>query len=398
MELRYGTPEEAGMLPERVALSRERAEQWVKSGHTPSLAVGAARRGVICLHEAFGVLRAEEPDSPPLELDSLFPLASLSKPLVATLAMQLAEDGRLGLSRPAVDYIPEICGEGTEEILVHHLLTHTSGYHSDKLGQFMADAAARKPTYPACDETQHPILNVILTLAYAAPLWKPPGTVMAYCDHNTALLGEILRRVSGQALDDLARERLFVPLGMKDSSFVVPESDRSRVVKRPSDATGAEPQSALFQGLNSQQLEETPYPSAGAFATVLDIAAFGQMFLNGGSYGGARVLSPAGVAAMTRNQVPGISAEYFWEITKNEASYGYHWIVESPEKWKYFHGSLQPLGTFSHPGHGGVMLSVDPVHELVLAYFEVTLRVTEFDEHIWNFDLFQNLITSAVDD
>ncbi len=98
-ELRYGKPEEAGMLPERVALARERAEQWVKSGHTPSLAVLAARRGVICLHEAFGVLRAEEPDSPPLELDSLFPLASLTKPLVATLA-HAAGGGRSPWAEP----------------------------------------------------------------------------------------------------------------------------------------------------------------------------------------------------------------------------------------------------------------------------------------------------------
>ena len=396
-ELRYGTPEDAGMCPERITLARERAEEWVKSGHTPALVVLAARRGVICLHEAFGVLRPDE-DSPPLERDSIFPLMSITKVFTATAVMQLAEDGLLGINRPVVDYIPELCGEGTEEVLVHHLLTHTSGYRHDEVVQFMEKRAAERPQYPPHDETQHPIVNVFLTLVYPAPLWKPPGVIMCYSDWNYLLLGELVRRVSGRSLADFARERIFTPLGMTDACFVVPDSARSRVVKRPADATGTEATGALWQGINSRQLEETPYAWGGAFATANDLARFGQAFLNGGTYGGARILSSAAVHAMTRNQIPGISAEYFWEIEKKEASYGYSWIVESTEKWKYFAGSLQPLGTYCHPGHGGVIFWVDPEHEIVGVYCEVTLRVTESEEHLWNFDLFQNVITSAVDD
>ena len=130
--LHYGTPEEAGMLPDRIERVKRLAEGWVADGHTPSLVVLAARRGVIFLHEAYGVLTPEE-DSPPLQLDTIFPLGSLTKPITATAAMILVEDGLLGLNRPVVDYIPEICGEGTEEVLVHHLLSHTSGYNDEQV-------------------------------------------------------------------------------------------------------------------------------------------------------------------------------------------------------------------------------------------------------------------------
>src|SRR5687767_10009897 len=103
MQLRLGRAEEVGMFPQRVARVKALAAQWVAQGVTPSLAV-VARRGVIVLQEAFGKLTAE-PDSPPLQLDTLFPLASLSKSVTATAAMILVEEGRLGLNRPVVEYI-----------------------------------------------------------------------------------------------------------------------------------------------------------------------------------------------------------------------------------------------------------------------------------------------------
>src|SRR2546428_12890858 len=113
-QLRPGTPKEAGILPERVAHARDLCARWVEEGHTPTLAVCVARRGVIVLHEAFGVLGPGS-DSPPLERDALFAVCSVTKPITATLIMQLVEDGLLGLNRPAKDYLPEISGDGTDE-------------------------------------------------------------------------------------------------------------------------------------------------------------------------------------------------------------------------------------------------------------------------------------------
>src|SRR5246127_1959600 len=111
MKLRPGSPEQVGMLPERVAHVRDLCARWIEEGHTPTLGVCVARRGVIVLHEAFGVL-GPGPDSPPLRPDALFAVASVTKPITATLVMQLVEDGLLGLNRPAKDYLPEMSGDG----------------------------------------------------------------------------------------------------------------------------------------------------------------------------------------------------------------------------------------------------------------------------------------------
>ena len=115
MDLQDGTPEQAGFKPDRLKRVSERAASWVADGKTPSLVVLAARRGVIALHEAFGTL-THESDSPPLAIDSVFPVSSIAKPATATAIMLLVEDGLLGLARPVVDYIPELTGKGAGDI------------------------------------------------------------------------------------------------------------------------------------------------------------------------------------------------------------------------------------------------------------------------------------------
>jgi serine-type D-Ala-D-Ala carboxypeptidase len=398
MELRSGSPREVGMLPERIAYARDLCARWVKEGHTPTLGVCVVRRGVIVLHEAFGVL-GPGPDSPRLDRRALFGVGSVTKPVTATLVMQLVEDGLLGLNRPAKDYLPEMSGDGTDEILVHHLLTHTSGYlwHADPP---MVEHARKKFAagfaQPPCPEGQHPLMHQLLSLFWDAPRVARAGEVMIYTNHNYELLGEIVRRLSGRGIEELARERIFDPLGMDDSYYVVTESESHRAVQRASGLPFADPADG-FPAMGSRLHQEIPSTGGGVFTTPLDMTVFGQMFLNRGRCGGARILSPAAVAAMTRDQIPGIGARFFERVMR-DASWGYGWQIESPTKWPYFHGSLQALGTFGHPGAGGCNFWIDREHELVGAYFEVTTRVTEHMDHLWNFDLFQNVITSAVDD
>ncbi len=121
------------------------------------------------------------------------------------------------------------------------------------------------------------------------------------------------------------------------------------------------------------------------------------MFLNGGRYGDARILSPASVAAMTRDQIPGTPANFIGKPI-SPASWGYGWGIESTAKWRYYRGSLAPLGTLDHGGHGGCMMWVDMQNQVVGVYLEVTLRVSEQVELLWNYDLFQNAVYAAVDD
>jgi CubicO group peptidase (beta-lactamase class C family) len=395
-ELRYGTPAEAGMLPERVALARGVAERLVKQGETPSLIVLAARRGVIFLHEAFGV-HGPEAGAAPLERDGLFPIASLSKPVTATLLMGLVEDGLVGLNRPAVEYLPELCGEGTQEILVHHLLTHTSGFEEEALNAFVVPRVLEGIEFPPCPPTQHPVVNEVLALFWPAPVHKPPGQYMHYANHNYELLGEIVRRVSGRAIDDLARERVFAPLGMTDSYYAVPESVEPRIVKRGPDAAQGQSLHKYMQGIDSRQMQETPYAGAGMFSTARDLASFGQAFLCGGSYGSARILSRPSVETMTRNQIPGIPAELAGEH-HDEASWGYGWGIESHEKWIGYDGSLLRPGTYNHGGGGGTMLWVDPPNQIVGVYLSVAKPGEQPRDEIWYLDLFQNAVTAAVED
>jgi len=357
MQLQPGTPEEVGMSAARIRRVADWVKSWVAQGVTPALVVLVARRGVIVLHEAFGRLTSE-PDAPLLLRDAIFPMASISKSITATAAMLLVEDGLLGLNRPVAEYIPEFVGAGKEAVLVHHLLTHTSGLRDEDIAAH-AEKKRGSVTIPPAAATQHPQIHDYLFHGYDTPLWKSPGVEMAYCNGGYELLGEIVRRVSGRSLSAFAQERIFAPLGMQDTSYILPEAARQRIVKRSPDNPSA--------GLDDQAFHATPWACAGLLTTALDLAIFGQMMLNRGGYGEARILSPATVNVMTRNQIPGISSHKDGEFFP-EAAWGYGWDVHGNKKAMY-DGALYSPAAFQHSGGGGVNLWVDPVYDLVGGLF-----------------------------
>lgn len=389
MKLQAGTPEEVGMSAQRVRHVADLAKGWVAQGIHPALVVLAARKGVIVLHEAFGHLTPEE-NSPPVELDAVFPITSLTKPITATTAMMLVEEGLLGLNRPVAEYIPEFSGESKDKVMVHHLLTHTSGLTSEDVD---AHKEKKKGTVkiPPPAETQHPAINEYLFLGYDTPLTIPPGTEQRYCDYAFEMVGEIVRRVSGESLADFARERLFEPLGMKDTTYIVPESESHRVVKRLADGP--------LGFLDSREWQQTPWAAPGAFSTAMDMAVFGQMFFNGGNYGDTRILSPVTVAEMTRNQIPGISGRFLDEYFP-EAGTGLPWFIRENKKVVAYGETLQSAQTFCQSGLGGIFLWVDPVYEIVGCYFSVDLgRITIAETYrSWCADLFINAVMAAIVD
>jgi CubicO group peptidase (beta-lactamase class C family) len=354
---------------------------------TPTLVVLAARRGVIVLHEAFGVLRPG-PGAPPTAPDSLFPLASLAKVITATAILILVEDGLVGLNRPVQDYLPEYVGEGKDAVMVHHLLTHTSGWRGDDVA---AHVARKQGTVaiPPLEPTQHPQLHEQLVLRYDAPLSQPPGKVFMYSSATYLLLGEIVRRVSGQHLGDFVRERIFGPLGMLDSFFSVPEAVQHRIAHHP-------PESEMAQTVEDPGYLDRPHGGVGGHSTAGDMAIFCQMFLNHGSYGEARVLSPASVREMTRNQIPGVGGQ-FKEEDLPEACWGYGWRVKGNKKTRY-EGALDSPASYSHQGAGGVSITVDPTYDLVTVYFSVAGGIMSPDHYrpVWAMDLFTDLVTAAV--
>lgn len=395
-ELREGTPEEAGMSAERVGRARECCEGWVRDDHTPSLAVLAARRGVVVLHEAYGV-SGPGADTPRLSRDAIFPLASLTKPITGTLAMILVEEGLLALNRPAVDYLPELeaGGDGIEEISVHHLLTHSSGYTDPGTVGWSMQRTAGDPELAGLD----PFIGAALQTRWDCPREHPVGSVMSYCQHNFILVGEILKRLCGQSLDELARQRLFGPLGMNSSSYGLPAESLCRRVRRPPDFPMATEISIVSApGLESDTWADSQNGVAAVFSTASDLGAFCQMILNGGRYGDTRVLSRPAVEAMTRDQIPGLSAEIMGRKLA-EGSYGYGWLIDGDTKWGIGHGSLQARGTAYHQGAGGTALWIDPHNEVVGVYLEC-LKQSQPDltPLSWHFDIFQNLVTAAIDD
>ncbi len=391
--LRYGGPEEAGMSPERIANVRRLCAGWVEQGIMPALQVLVARRGVIVLHDAWGRLGPED-DAPPLGVDAIFGIASITKPITATAVMCLVEAGLLSLNRPVQEYVPEFVGEGKEAVMVHHLLTHTSGLRDEDLDAFAlarirtGEIAPPAPLlYMRDDELPR---QRCFDFIHDAPLWKAPGTEMSYCTYGYRLLAEIVARVAGQPVERSVRERIIDPLGMASTSFAgVPPDRLGRVVRRADDAPSSmsnRPDVLAALGLGG----------GSAYSTALDLGAFGQMFLNGGAYGGARVLSPASAAEMTRNQIPGISSHWAGELFP-EASWGFGWGIQGNKK-SLRDGSLLSEAAFSHGGVGMMFLWADPAYELVGVYLSVALTMISTRRGDWCVDLFANAVAGSIID
>jgi serine-type D-Ala-D-Ala carboxypeptidase len=405
-ELREGLPEEVGMDPVRIGRLPELIGGWVQSGDTPSVAVLVARRGVIVLHEAFGVRRYGDP-TPTLLPDSIFPLASCSKPITAAAVMCLVDDGLIGLNRPFIDYIPELDVPGVEwlaEARVADLLCHTSGIDDLELGSFIAAAAQRSPELAPPAPGQHPVLNQRIRLAAGAPLVRRPGTAMLYSNFGYVLLGDIVRRVSGMPFWQFVRSKVFEPLGMHDSYFVLPPELRERRVYRAQGMPATEP-SPIHRGIDSPEYHELGLASSSGTSTARDLAAFLQMFLNRGSYGGRQILSRASVAAMTSRQLddsipaimPVLRDGKRVDIEFRGASYGYGLFIYAAGGRATLNGSLASLSAFGHAGYGGAYMWADPERELVAIYLSVSPRMNR-DIGIMNSDLFQNAVNAAIVD
>jgi len=369
------TPEVAGFHAGRIARISERAAEWLQRGPAKSLVLLAARNGVVALHDAYGVARYDS--TAPLATDAVFWTSSMTKPVTATAVMMLVEDGAISLNRPLRDYFPEFDVEYAERILLHQLLTHTSGIGDD----------IELPTTPRtpCPEDRHPFIHAQLEAVFARELVKNPGEQNVYANSNYLLLGELVHRVSGQRLDEFTRAHLFEPLGMHSTSIGRTRVPEERFVDR-------DPALEMVQAFR-----DAPSGGAGLHTNARDIAVFAQMFLDGGTYGGVRILNEWTVAEMTRNQIPGVGTVGWGRVWVKEASWGLGWMIQGDARWRSSHGMLQPRGTYYHQGASGCAFWVDPLHRVVGVYLSSTpaLDFDTGDAH-WEFDTFQNMVTAAV--
>lgn len=376
---------EAGMNPDKLRRIIDLTHSWVDEKSTPAVISLVSRKGITVLADAYGK-RTPEINSPEISMDSIYPMASLSKVVTATIAMSLVEDGLLSIVRPVQEYIPEFKGENKDMVMVHHLLTHTSGINQSELRKHSVN---KEDNYvmPKQEENQHPEIYKSLNKGYDAPLWKMPGEEMSYCGFGYELLGEIIRRVTGKSLEQNAVERVFEPLDMKDSHFVVPEALWGRVVRFSKDAYCGD-WSGTPEALN------IPRASGGLYSTAGDMLNFGQMFLDKGKFKGRRVISRASVEAMTRNHIPGVKS--IWnKTTFKEAAWGLGWMLSDNKKDES--GILRSKETFYHTGAGCSILLVDPVNEVVLVNFTVSMVRLPDGEPLRRFDYISDIAIGSID-
>lgn len=364
------TAEDVGLSSERIGWTRQLVADHVASGRAPSAVVVVLRHGRVVLAEAFGV---QGPHGASLTLDHVWPIASAGKPFTAAAVLSLAEEGRIGLLDPVVEYIPELTGPGDEQVLVHHLLTHTAGWESAiRTGRYQKLFAAGDLTEPppGRDFITHLFLSVALDPVRVAE----PGEQGDYDNGGYELLAEIVRRVTGDTLDASLRQRFFDPLGMAHSAGIVGDGLRPLLVTRAAGLPFGPDSILAFEG---ELWESSDSGAAAVHTSALDLATFGQMILEGGTQGDRRVLAAATVRSMVTNQIPGVPA-LFADRRISEASWGLGFSVSFPVAFGYFRGALVPNGTVSHPGAGGVNYWIDFEHDIVGVFFEVITEVDEF--------------------
>jgi CubicO group peptidase (beta-lactamase class C family) len=341
------------------------------------------------LAEAFG---ARGPHGEPLDIDDVWPIASAGKPITAATALTLVEEGRIGIHQPVIEHIPELNGPQDDEVLLHHLFTHSAGWESaqrtHRIEEFISSGQLTQPS-PGRDFITH----LFLSLALDPIRVTAPGVQMEYDNAPYELLAEIVRRQTGGTLDAAMRARLFEPLGMTRSAGIVGDDLQPHLVTRAEGLPFGPGRPVVFEG---EMWESSDSGAAAVHTSAPDLARFGQMILNGGVLDGVRVLAPSTVRSMVTNQIPGVPALFGDEVIR-EANWGYGFTVVQEQKFAYFGGGLVPLGSALHPGAGGVSYWIDFANEIVGVFFEV---ITEIDEQLVPVSgighRFQDVITAAV--
>lgn len=334
------SPDKAGLRTNHLQnIPREVAKAY-EAGNFAGCVVAIGYRGNLVYLEAFGD-RQVEPTRLPMQVDTLFDMASLTKPIAtATSVMVLIERGQIRLRDRLVNHLPDLVGEGTEKITVEQLLTHQAGYVPDnsiKDYQFGVEESWKR----------------LLAL-------KPrtvPGTEFKYSDVGFELLGLLVERVSGQPLDEFSKSEIFTPLGMQQTGYK-PSAELKQNVAATEQRDDHwmvgdvhDPRAWLLGGVAGH---------AGLFSTAEELAIYAQALLNGGEFDGKRILSPAGVTEMTRaRDASGVRRTAGWDARSGYSSN---------------RGELLSDRAFGHGGFTGTSMWIDPEQELFVIFLSNRLH------------------------
>jgi CubicO group peptidase (beta-lactamase class C family) len=360
----WAKPEDVGMSRERLARIGDVITADIDKGLVPGAVTVVARRGRVVHFKAYG--RRDPGRDESMERDAIFRIYSMTKPLVSVALMMLAEEGRLLLSDPLEAFVPEFAAvkvrieqDGKAEfvppsrpITVHDLLRHTSGLTYEWMDdgpvqKAYADAHAGRRSFSNSEQA---------ALLAGLPLVAHPGAEWNY-SRSTDLVGRVIEVVTGLPLGIALRSRLFEPLGMMETGFVVPPNYQARIAEpHPTD-----PETGEAQPLLDVAKEVASENGGGGLAsTASDYARFLHMLASGGQLDGIRVLSPKTLAYMTADHLgpdipimPGIMPEGY--------GFGLGFAVRRHDGIATFPGSA---GDYYWEGLGGTSFWVDPREEL----------------------------------
>jgi len=374
-------PSQAGFDPARLARLDQHYERYVEDGRLPGWLLVISRFGKVAHLTACGLRDIEA--QLPIEIDTIFRIYSMTKPITSVAAMMLYEEGTFELTTPVSMFIPSfeharvyvrgssqkpLTAPVKEPIRIWHLLTHTAGLSYGFLRSHAVDDAYRTAGYEHGFPPDVDLATACDTWA-GLPLLFEPGTEWNY-SNATDVLGRVLEVASGQPLDQLLAERIFKPLGMRDTGFRVPEPDMSRLA-------------ALYAAVPGQtKLSRDDVQGAavlgpavlsgggGLVSTAADYQRFAQMLLNGGELEGQRLLSPRTVRYMTQNHLPGNVDLETGGRPLDETSYagvgfglGFSVVID-PIASKRFGNR----GEFAWGGAASTIFWVDPVDELIVTF------------------------------
>jgi CubicO group peptidase (beta-lactamase class C family) len=378
--------------PRGLATLRATLQSHIDKGRIPGAVVVVAQAGSV---EMFEPLGQQDPQAgTPMRTDAIFRIYSMTKPLVSLGALMLAEEGALALADPVSKYLTEFANpkvaveEGgriarTEparrEMTVHDLLRHTSGLTYEFLG---SNAVQRE--YQAVEITDRSRTNREFCKVLAAlPLQDEPGSCWQY-SRATDVLGAVLEVASGQTLGGFLSERIFEPLGMKDTAFAVPRQNWLRVAEPFAlDPDSGNPVTML----DAREVPAYESGGGGLMSTAEDYLRFLQLMRNKGFHPGTRLASRKTIEWMTSDHLGSIPAKD--DLLLPGYGFGLGFAVRT-------HAGLAPqpgsVGQYFWSGIGGTSFFVDPAEDV----FAMLLTQAP-NQRIFFRNLFRHLVYAALD-
>ncbi len=317
-----------------------RMREFVEQGQAAGVVTLVLKDGKLAHHAAVG--QSDIVANKPMQLDTIFAIASMTKPITATAVMILADEGKLSIDDPVSKYIPEFkeaalkAGGQVRPITIKDVMTHTSGLIGSQQNEgTLAETAV---------------------LFAKRPLGFEPGIKWEYSPGLT-ICGRVIEVASGQPYEKFLAERIFQPLGMRDTTFNPTPKQKERLAKLYQPGKDGKPFAEASHWINDLSEPRSPNPSGGLFSTAKDMSRFYQMVLNGGEHEGKRILSPEAVKQMTTIQ----TGELETGFTPGNG-WGLGWcVVKEPQGVTK---NLSP-GTFGHGGAFGTQGWVDPEKNMV---------------------------------